>query len=269
MEISTNGLNFVHNVCQLRAYKPKTLKKINIAIDGYAGCGKSTTAQLVAKALDYIYIDTGAMYRAFSLYLLEHQIGVDNLEAIENALTAVSIRFAFYPETGVNDVLLNGSSVKQLIRQPNVSSLVSDVSALRMVRLHMVHLQQVMAQTKGVVMDGRDIGTVVIPDAELKIFMYADMEARVIRRKNELERLNIDSSVEEIRQNLLYRDKVDTTRAESPLYKAIGAKELDTSDLTIEQQVSIVVQWANEILINQTTFAEQENNKSTAHLSIS
>jgi len=224
------------------------LRKINIAIDGYAACGKSTTARLSAKALDYIYIDSGAMYRAFTLYLLENEINLTNITEVIKQLSNVEIRFDRQPETCSQEILLNGQFVEKKIRSIEVSNTVSLVSTIKEVRNWMVHRQQALGKEKGIVMDGRDIGTIVFPEAELKIFMNAQTDTRVQRRVAELISSNIPFSVEAVEKNLKERDFLDTTRNESPLVQAVDARMLDTSFLTIQEQVETVVEWAQELI---------------------
>ncbi len=218
------------------------MKKIIIAIDGYAGCGKSTTAKGVAKALGYIFIDTGAMYRAVTYYFITHQIPIK--EPSEEILNQIQLRFQ--KVEGQPQIFLNEMPVYQWIRTKMVNEYVSQVSALKAVRRHLVAQQQLMGQEKGIVMDGRDIGTVVFPNAELKIFMQASLEARVKRRHSELLKLNIDMTEEEIRLNLIERDYQDTHREEGPLKKANDAIVIDTSNLTIEEQIQQVLNLAYE-----------------------
>lgn len=218
------------------------LKKIIIAIDGFAGCGKSTTAKLVAKALDYVFIDTGAMYRAVTYYFITHQIPFQ--EPSEDLLNQIQLRF--YKIEGQPQIFLNEQPVYQWIRTKIVNEKVSQVSALKNVRRHLVKQQQEMGLEKGIVMDGRDIGTVVFPNAELKIFMQASMEARVKRRLEELKSMNIQMTEEEIRLNLMDRDYQDMNRQEGPLKKAEDAIVIDTSHLTIEEQVNQVLELAYE-----------------------
>lgn len=223
------------------------MNKINIAIDGFSACGKSSTAKRVAKKLDYIYIDSGAMYRAVTLYLQQHLIDIDNLKGIEAALPKIEIEFK-----KVNDkhhTFLNGKDVEEEIRQPRVAALVSEVAAMSNVRKKLVEQQQKMATHKGVVMEGRDIGSVVMPDAELKFFMTADVDVRTKRRQDEL--LNKTGKLfplEELKANLLHRDKIDSTREDSPLTKVADAIEIDTTNLTLENQIDLIYDMAKEII---------------------
>jgi cytidylate kinase len=221
------------------------MKKINIAIDGVSSSGKSTMAKDLAKNIGYLYIDSGAMYRAVTLYCLQNNL-INDDKTIDEAkmkkqLPNIHIDFKLNPETGKPDTYLNGENVEAEIRGMEVSSLVSPVSAIGFVRKEMVKQQQAMSQKKGVVMDGRDIGTVVFPDAELKIFVTASPELRAKRRVDELRmRGNNDTTYEEVLENIKYRDHHDRNRTESPLRKADDAIELDNSSVNIEQQL----QWA-------------------------
>ncbi len=216
------------------------MRKIIIAIDGYSGCGKSTTAKLVASKLDYLYIDTGAMYRAVTLYFLEHFITLSNPKEITKALEAIQLQF--HPNvSGENEIFLNGLNVEQEIRKMYVSEQVSQVSALQEVRTMLVEQQRKMAKKGGVVMDGRDIGTNVFPDAELKIFVTAELHVRAERRQQELLEKGQEVDMDDIIRNLEERDRIDTTRKQNPLSKASDAHVLDTSYFTIEEQVDFVV----------------------------
>ena len=220
------------------------MSKITIAIDGYSGCGKSSTAKAVARKLKYAYIDSGAMYRAVTLYLLRNGIGPENRKKILEGLDDISI--SFQSAGGMNQTILNGEVVEDEIRSMEVSEKVSEVSTIPEVRKAMVAQQQQMGKGKGVVMDGRDIGTVVFPDAELKVFMTADTIIRAKRRQLELKEKGMDLSLDEIVGNLEKRDRIDTTRDESPLLKAPDAVVVDTSHLTFEQQVDKVVEIARK-----------------------
>lgn len=217
------------------------MNKIIVAIDGYSSCGKSTTAKAVAKALGYIYIDTGAMYRSATLYMMEHYIDLSNPKAVEHALAQMSIQFHHNLRTGRSETYLNGLNVEDQIRQMQVTDRVSEVSAVPMVRRAMVAQQQRMGKKRGVVMDGRDIGTVVFPDAEVKMFMTADLNIRAARRQQELLQKNEMVNLDVIKENLAKRDQIDANRAEGPLRQADDAISLDTSYLTIDEQVDLVV----------------------------
>lgn len=221
-----------------------SLQKIIIAIDGYSSCGKSTTAKLVAAKLGYGYIDTGAMYRAVTLFFLEHNITLTNPKEIEKALSEINISFHYNPKTEENETFLNGLNVEKEIRKMYISDQVSEVSAVPEIRHAMVAQQQKMGKKKGIVMDGRDIGTRVFPDAELKIFMTADLNLRAFRRQQELLNKKQMVNLDEIKQNLIHRDQIDTTRKESPLVKSPDAHLLDTTFLTVEEQVELVVDLA-------------------------
>lgn len=223
-----------------------TAKKIVIAVDGFSSCGKSTFAKLVAARLGYIFIDTGAMYRAVTLYALENGAianGILNEEALIGMLDDIDISFRFNPERGASDIYVNGVWVEGKIRTIEVSNLVSSVSAVAEVRKRLVALQQRMGRDKGVVMDGRDIGTVVFPNAELKIFMTADPEVRAERRYRELQAKGERVSMEEIVENIRQRDHLDQTRAISPLRKADDAIVLDNGGMTLEEEMV----WFDEI----------------------
>ncbi|MDB5235922.1 MAG: cytidylate kinase [Hymenobacter sp.] len=218
------------------------MKQLVIAIDGYSSCGKSTTAKAVAAALHYAYVDTGAMYRAVTLYLLEHNIPFEDLAAIEQALHTLTISFRRNRRTGRNEVFLDGVNREDDIRQMRISNSVSEVSVIPMVRHAMVAQQQRMGRKRGVVMDGRDIGTTVFPDAEVKVFMTADVVVRAQRRQEELAQKAEHVPLEDIIENLRKRDHLDSTRAESPLRRAADAVLLDTTHLVIDEQVDFVLE---------------------------
>jgi cytidylate kinase len=220
------------------------MKKINIAIDGHSACGKSTTAKLVAKALGYIYIDTGAMYRAVTVYFLRHQVDLTDGDAVAEALKQINIRFNYSSADGSLHTILNDEDVEQEIRKPEIANMVSKVSTISQVRRFLVAQQQQMGVEKGVVMDGRDIGTVVFPDAELKIFMTASPDIRTQRRLEELKTKGLVQDFEQVKSNLLERDYLDSTREDSPLKQADDAIVIDTSYLTIEEQAQRVIDMA-------------------------
>ncbi len=224
------------------------MRKIIIAIDGNSGCGKSTTAKAVAKALNYIYIDTGAMYRAVTLYFLRNGVDINDDKQIAEALDHIHISFKYNPEKKQNETYLNGENVEEEIRGMEVSNFVSPVSAIPMVRRKMVQQQRELGEGKGVVMDGRDISTVVFPDADLKIFMKADLDVRAERRRKELKEKGKDVDLDKVVENLENRDHIDSSRADSPLKKAEGAYEIDTSHLTFDEQVQKVLDLANAII---------------------
>ena len=215
------------------------MKKITIAVDGYSSCGKSTMAKDLAREIGYIYIDSGAMYRAVTLYCIENSL-VDgkeiNTDKLREAMKDIRISFQLNAETGRPDTYLNGVNVESKIRTMEVSSLVSPVATLDFVREAMVAQQQAMGEEKGIVMDGRDIGTTVFPDAELKIFVTASAEVRAQRRYDELKAKGQEASYEEILANVKERDFIDQNRKVSPLRKADDAILLDNSNLTIAQQ---------------------------------
>ncbi len=220
-----------------------SFRKIVIAIDGYSACGKSTTAKEAARVLGYRYIDSGAMYRAVTLYFLENHISLSNPREIGKALQAIHVSFKINAK-GVSETYLNNLNVEKEIRLMPVSENVSPVSAIKEVRVAMVEQQRRMGKEKGIVMDGRDIGTVVFPDAELKFFMTADMQVRAFRRQQELLEKDMLVDLDEVIKNIEQRDKIDTTRAESPLRKADDAMIIDTTHITIEEQVDEVVRQA-------------------------
>ncbi len=222
------------------------MKKINIAIDGYSACGKSSTAKAVAKVLQYTYIDSGAMYRAVTYFFLMNKIDLSNAKSIAVALENIQIHFESNADGWTT--YLNNQDVEEKIRTLEVSNAVSPVSAISEVRKKLVKLQQSLGKSKCIVMDGRDIGTVVFPDAELKIFMTADLHTRAYRRHIELAEKGIMESEADIISNLKGRDHIDTTRADSPLVMAEDALLLDTSNLVFEQQVDFIIQKALAII---------------------
>lgn len=228
------------------------MKKIVIAIDGFSSCGKSTFAKNIAAQLGYIFIDTGAMYRAVTLYAMQHGFigrdGVVDRDAVVRSLADITIRFSYNPDRGASDIYLNGVNVEKEIRTIEVSDQVSEVSQISEVREQMVRLQQEMGREKGIVMDGRDIGTVVFPDADLKIFMTADPEVRAMRRFKELSEKGDKVSLAEILENIRKRDNSDVTRAVSPLKKAPDAHTLDNSRMSVAEQMIWVMEKINKLL---------------------
>ena len=216
------------------------MKKITIAIDGFSSCGKSTMAKDLAKEIGYIYVDTGAMYRSVTLYALRHNLfnadGSIREEELKAQMKNIDISFQLNKTTGSPDTFLNGENVEKDIRSMEVSSHVSPIAALPFVRAALVAQQQRMGAGKGIVMDGRDIGTVVFPDAELKIFVTASAEVRAQRRYDELKAKGMEANLNDILKNVEERDYIDSHRATSPLRKAPDAIELDNSNLTIAQQ---------------------------------
>ena len=226
------------------------MKKITIAIDGHSSCGKSTMAKDLAKEIGYIYIDTGAMYRAVTLYALQNGLisdaGIDE-DGLRNRMADIMITFRLNEETGRPDTYLNGICVEKEIRTMEVSKYVSPIATLGFVREAMVDLQRLMGEAKGVVMDGRDIGTVVFPDAELKVFVTASADVRAQRRYDELTAKGETCSLEEIRANVIERDRIDSTRAISPLRQAEDAIVLDNSNMTIPEQKAWLLEQYNRV----------------------
>ena len=216
------------------------MKKITIAIDGHSSCGKSTMAKELARRVGYIYVDTGAMYRCVTLYAMRHGLihddGSIDTEALQEALPDIQISFRLNPETSRPDTYLNGEYVEQAIRSLEVSAHVSPVAALPFVRTAMVAQQQLMGQGGGVVMDGRDIGTVVFPNAELKVFVTAAPEIRAQRRYDELQQKGMPADYEDILRNVKERDYIDSHREVAPLRQADDALLLDNSHMTIDEQ---------------------------------
>ena len=227
------------------------MQKITIAIDGYSSCGKSTLAKALAHKLGYHYIDTGAMYRAVTWYALQHQLIDHNHQVHSNdlisALPELEISFELNPATHHSDVLLNGQNIEREIRTMKVSDHVSKVSAIREVREKMVSMQRKMGKSKGVIMDGRDIGTHVFPKAELKLFMTADPDVRAKRRQDEFSSKGQYFSIEEVKHSLLQRDHEDINRKESPLIKAEDAVVIDNSDLSREEQLEFVLKLVSDL----------------------
>lgn len=230
------------------------MKKIVIAIDGFSSNGKSTMAKSLAREIGYIYIDSGAMYRAVTLYCIEHNLfnGKElDEEKLRNEIENIKIQFHLNKDTGTPETYLNGQNVEAQIRSMEVSSKVSIVSAIPFVRHAMVALQQEMGKAKGIVMDGRDIGTVVFPDAEMKVFVTAKAEIRAQRRFDELQsKGDTKTTYEEVLENLRTRDHMDQTRAESPLIQADDAILLDNSYMTIDDQMQWLVQKFKQITTN-------------------
>ena len=221
-------------------------RKIIIAIDGYSSCGKSTLSRALAKRLRYVHVDTGAMYRAVTLFFMRNNVNYTFEEEVESALKEISIHLGFENECQVT--WLNGENVEEAIRAPEVNELVSNVSTLSSVRKAMVAQQQKLGRGKGLVMDGRDIGTVVFPDAELKLFLIADIEVRLERRWLELSSKGIQISRDKVKENLLLRDHIDSTRHDSPLRQAADAIVIDTSYLTEKEQLQISYDLARSVI---------------------
>ena len=228
----------------------KQKRKIIIAVDGFSSCGKSTFAKAIAARLGYIFIDTGAMYRAVTLHALAHgaiRSGIVDEEAVVKLLPEIAISFRFNPERGASDIYVNGDLVEGKIRTIEVSNCVSQVSAIPEVRQKLVAMQQEMGKRRGVVMDGRDIGTVVFPDAELKLFMTADPAVRAQRRYRELQEKGMPVPLEEIERNVRERDRADMSRAVSPLRQAEDAIVLDNSHMTVEEQMAWFLKKSAEV----------------------
>jgi len=223
-----------------------SLQKIIITIDGWSSCGKSTLAKQLATELGYIYIDSGAMYRAITLHFLRNHIDWTNPAAVSEGLNDILIEFIFNPKSECSEAYLNGENVEYVIRDLVVAEKVSEVAAIKEVRDFAVKRQKAMGKHKGIVMDGRDIGTVVFPKAELKIFMTADNAIRVERRFRELYAKNPNITIEEVRANLEMRDYIDSHRDVSPLRKAEDALILDNSNLSMKQQLDIALNWAKQ-----------------------
>lgn len=221
-------------------------RKINIAIDGYSSCGKGTLAKAMALALNYVFIDSGAMYRAVTLFLMRHSVNLDDIAQVEQALAQVTVAFEVN-DAGASFVTLNGENVENEIRTIAVASKVSEVAKIQAVRDKLVYLQQQMGVKKGVVMDGRDIGTVVFPDAELKIFMTASVEVRAQRRFSELLAKGDAVTLEEISANLKHRDAVDSSRENSPLTMTSDYRVLDNSEMNRDSQFALAMAWADEV----------------------
>jgi len=222
--------------------------QIIIAVDGFASCGKSTLAKALAKALNYIYIDTGAMYRAVTLHFLENKVDIKDEQAVQQALTDINIRFQTLNKK--NTAFLNGKNVEDEIRKMYVSEWVSEVAAISAVRRALVKQQREMGQQKGVILDGRDIGTVVFPDAKVKFFMTATLQVRTLRRLAELQGQDKDLTPEVVAQNLQHRDHIDSTRKDSPLRRAQDAVIIDNSNITQEEQLAMCLALIDKRILN-------------------
>lgn len=222
------------------------MKKIIITIDGWSSCGKSTLAKQLARALNYIYVDSGAMYRAITLYFLRNHVDWTLQEEVIKALDDISLDFVYNNKSETSEIYLNEENVEYVIRDLVIAEKVSDVAAIREVREYAVAQQQKMGRQRGIVMDGRDIGTVVFPDAELKIFMTADNSVRVERRFQELFEKNPNITIEEVKNNLELRDYIDSHREVSPLRKADDAIVLDNTNLTEKEQFNKALKWAEQ-----------------------
>ena len=226
------------------------MNKITIAIDGFSSTGKSTIAKQLAKALSYIYVDTGAMYRAVTLYALRNGFvnGNHDLQGLINALPKINVKFVYNSDLGFAEMYLNDENVEKEIRTLEVSQSVSKVAAIKEVRSKLVEMQQKMGKNKGIVMDGRDIGTVVFPDAEFKVFMTASPEKRAYRRYKELLDRGDDVTYEDVLKNVESRDYIDSNRKESPLLRAEDAIEFDNSDMGLEEQFERMHNYALRII---------------------
>ena len=220
------------------------MKRIIVAIDGFSGTGKSSTAKEVARQLGYIYVDSGAMYRAIAYYFLHHEVDIQDDYSVKNLLSNIQLEFRSAERKVI--LFMNNESMDDKIRTMEVNQLVSEVSTLVHVRRELVRQQQQIGMNRGIVMDGRDIGTVVFPDAELKVFMVASLKVRGERRELELKEKGIDIPLEDVMMNLKKRDIIDSGRVEGPLKKAEGALEIDTSDMTFEEQVTTIVNQAKQ-----------------------
>ncbi len=222
------------------------MKKIIVTIDGWSSCGKSTLAKQLAKELGYVYIDSGAMYRAITLYFLRNHIDWTDRKEIIVALKKINIEFRCNEKSQQSEIFLNGENVEYVIRDLVIAEKVSDVASIKEVRTFAVKQQKKMGKKKGIVMDGRDIGTTVFPDAELKIFMTADITIRVERRYKEFYEKNPNITIEEVKKNLEMRDYIDSHREVSPLRKATDAVELDNTNIGMEEQLKIALKLAKK-----------------------
>ncbi len=223
-------------------------KRINIAIDGYSSCGKGTLAKEMAKKLNYVFIDSGAMYRAVTLFLMTQNVDILDEEAVENQLDLISLEFKQSVSNDRYEIHLNGENVDAEIRELRVASKVSEVARISAVRKKLVEMQQSIGAQKGVVMDGRDIGTVVFPDAELKIFMTASPDVRAERRYKEMIAAGKEVLLDDVRQNLIDRDRIDSSRDDSPLTLNDTYHVLDNSQLNPQEQFDLAMSWVQELL---------------------
>jgi cytidylate kinase len=224
------------------------MKKIIVTIDGFSSCGKSTLAKALAAELNYVFIDSGAMYRAITLYFLRNHVDWNNREEVVKALEDITLEFVYSDETGISEMYLNDENVEWLIRDMVVAENVSEVAAVKEVREFAVEQQRKMGDSKGIVMDGRDIGTTVFPNAELKIFLIAEPAVRVERRFRELLAKNPHITIEEVKNNLEMRDYIDSNREFSPLKKANDAIVLDNSNMSTKEQLKIALKLVKERL---------------------
>jgi len=225
------------------------MKAIVIAIDGYSSCGKSTIAKELSKILSYKYVDTGAMYRAVTLYCIQNKIDFKNINEVVNALEKIDIAFKINTETQAQETFLNNINIENEIRvNPRVAGYVSDVSSISEVRRFLVKQQQALGKERAIIMDGRDIGTVVFPDAELKLFITADPNVRAQRRFDELKEKGKETTFDEVLANLTKRDYIDSNRDDSPLMKANDAIEIDNSEINHQEQLDLILKLVNEKL---------------------
>jgi CMP/dCMP kinase len=225
------------------------VKRIIITIDGWSSCGKSTLAKQLAKELNYIYVDSGAMYRAITLYFLRNHVDWTDEKEVHKALKNISLEFIYNPKSQAAEIYLNGENVEYVIRDLVIAEKVSDVAAIKEVREFAVAQQKKMGRHRGIIMDGRDIGTVVFPDAELKIFMNADNKVRVERRFKELYQKNPNITIDEVKTNLELRDYIDSHREISPLRQADDAVILDNTHLTEKEQFHKALKWAQQHIL--------------------
>jgi cytidylate kinase len=230
------------------------MSKINIAIDGYSSCGKGTLAKSLAQLLNYRFIDSGSMYRAVTLFFMENRVPLNDADAVNQALQSIVLDFVFNTENQRFEIHLNGANVEKQIRSMEVASSVSEVAAIPEVRSALVRMQQALGSQKGIVMDGRDIGTVVFPDAELKIFMTAKPEIRAQRRYTELKLSGAEVTLDEVFQNLNKRDEIDSNRKDSPLTFHSGYRLLDNSHISPKEQLEIAQIWVMEILNSESKY---------------
>ena len=223
------------------------MKKIVITIDGWSSCGKSTLAKQLAKTLGYVYVDSGAMYRAITLYFLRNHTDWTDVKEVQEALKNIHLHFKYNKNSEQSEMFLNEENVEYVIRDLVIAEKVSDVAAIAAVRKFAVAQQQKMGKLKGIVMDGRDIGTTVFPKAELKIFMTANIAVRVERRYKEMFEKNPNITIDEVKNNLELRDYIDSHRQVSPLRKADDALEIDNTNISMEQQLEIALQFTNKL----------------------
>jgi cytidylate kinase len=223
------------------------MKKIIVTIDGWSSCGKSTLAKQLAKKLNYVYVDSGAMYRAITLYFIRNSVDISDIKEVNQAMEEINLEFRFNDISQASEIYLNEENVEYMIRDLVIAEKVSDVAAIKEVRTFAVAAQQKMGTKKGIVMDGRDIGTVVFPKAEMKIFMTADNAVRVERRFKELYAKNPNITIEEVKNNLEMRDYIDSHREVSPLRQAKDAVVLDNTNITQEEQLKLALGWIKAI----------------------